>query len=52
MKNKAWQGKLICRGSCDVEHTWAYIQDMARAMVGLSEKHHRLYRFETFSFPG
>jgi nucleoside-diphosphate-sugar epimerase len=39
-------------GPLDVVHEWAYVPDLAAAMVRLAEKRERLGVFETFGFPG
>ena len=39
-------------GPLDVVHEWAYVPDLAAAMVRLAEARERLGRFETFGFPG
>ncbi|WP_299699015.1 NAD-dependent epimerase/dehydratase family protein [uncultured Tateyamaria sp.] len=49
---KASQGKLTYPGPRDCVHAWAYLPDMARAMVGLAEKRDQFSPFEEFSFEG
>lgn len=49
---KAWSGKMTYPGQRDVIHTWAYLPDMARAMVGLAEIRAQFDRFEEFGFAG
>lgn len=49
---KASQGKLTYPGPRDRVHAWAYLPDMARAMVGLAEKREQFRAFEEFSFDG
>ena len=39
-------------GPLDVVHEWAYVPDLAAAMVQLAEARGRLGLFETFGFPG
>ena len=39
-------------GPLDVVHEWAYVPDLAAAMVRLAEARERLGVFETFGFPG
>jgi len=39
-------------GPLDVLHEWAYVPDLAAAMVQLAEARKRLGLFETFGFPG
>lgn len=52
MAARAWTGKMTYPGARDMKHTWAYLPDMARAMVGLAEKRGSFDRFETFGFTG
>lgn len=49
---KATQGKLTYPGPLDRTHAWAYLPDMARAMVALAEKRTALGPFSTFGFEG
>lgn len=49
---KAWQGKMTYPGPRDIEHSWAFLPDMARAMVALAEKRRDFDPFETFGFGG
>ncbi|WP_299555668.1 NAD-dependent epimerase/dehydratase family protein [uncultured Tateyamaria sp.] len=49
---KAGQGKLTYPGPRDQVHAWAYLPDMARAMVGLAEKRDQFSAFEEFCFDG
>jgi nucleoside-diphosphate-sugar epimerase len=39
-------------GLLDVVHEWAYVPDLAAAMVRLAEKRQRFGAFETLGFPG
>jgi len=39
-------------GPLDVVHEWAYLPDLAGAMVALAEARERLGPYETFGFPG
>jgi len=39
-------------GPLDVVHEWAYVPDLAAAMVRLAEARERLGVYETFGFPG
>ena len=39
-------------GKPDQSHAWAYLPDMARAVVSLAEMRHRLEVFEDIAFPG
>ncbi|MEP2987903.1 MAG: NAD(P)H-binding protein [Parasphingorhabdus sp.] len=49
---KIAKGKIIYPGPLDSMHCWAYLPDMARALVGLAEKRSTLAAFETIGFPG
>ncbi|WP_147103735.1 NAD(P)H-binding protein [Tateyamaria sp. syn59] len=49
---KAGQGKLTYPGPPDLIHAWAYLPDMARAMVGLAERRRDFDTFEEFGFGG
>lgn len=49
---KAWDGKMTYPGPLDVEHTWAYLPDMARAMTALADKRAGFDSFEEFGFEG
>ncbi|WP_299615412.1 NAD-dependent epimerase/dehydratase family protein [uncultured Tateyamaria sp.] len=49
---KAQQGKLTYPGPRDQVHAWAYLPDMARAMVGLAERRAEFAAFEEFGFGG
>ena len=50
--NDIRRGIVTYPGPTDVPHAWAYLPDLARAMVGLAEQRHSLGRFETFGFAG
>ncbi len=50
--NKAHQGKLSYPGRMDAVHAWAYLPDMARAMVGLAGKRDAFAPFASFGFEG
>lgn len=50
--NKVDRGRITYPGSLDQVHAWAYVPDMARAMVGLAEKRTELGPFSTFGFEG
>ena len=50
--NKVAKGSIMYPGPTDLPHAWAYLPDMARAMVGLAEKRDSLAKFETFGFAG
>lgn len=52
MANKVDKGVFTYPGRMDVVHAWAYLPDMARAMVGLAEKRDTLPRFSSFGFEG
>ena len=49
---KALSGKFTYPGPLDLKHAWAYLPDMARAMVMLAEERHRFEPFEEFGFSG
>lgn len=49
---KVGQGKATYPGPLDRVHAWAYLPDMARAMVGLAEARTSLSMFEEFGFEG
>lgn len=49
---KAHKGMFIYPGDVNVVHAWAYLPDMARAMVGLAQKRDTLAPFSTFGFEG
>jgi len=46
------RNEITYPGPLDVVHEWAYVPDLAAAMVRLAEKRERLGAFETFGFPG
>ena len=50
--NKLKQGKITYPGSMDADHAWAYLPDVARAMVGLAERRKDFDGFEEFVFDG
>ncbi len=49
---KLEQGKIMYPGPMDRVHAWAYLPDLARAMVGLAEQRAGLAPFETVCFAG
>ncbi|MBV7408860.1 MULTISPECIES: epimerase [Roseobacteraceae] len=49
---KAGQGKLTYPGPRHLVHAWAYLPDMARAMVALAERRLEFDGFEEFGFGG
>ncbi|APX11044.1 NAD(P)H-binding protein [Tateyamaria omphalii] len=49
---KAGQGKLTYPGPRNLIHAWAYLPDMARAMVGLAERRQDFEGYEEFGFGG
>lgn len=49
---KAGQGRVTYPGPLDRVHAWAYLPDMARAMVGLAEKRAQIGPFAGFGFEG
>lgn len=52
ISKNAHQGKFTYPGRMDAVHAWAYLPDMARAMVGLAEKRHNFAPFSSFGFEG
>ena len=46
------RGIISYPGATNVVHAWAYLPDMARAMVYLAEKKDKYRIFESFGFPG
>jgi nucleoside-diphosphate-sugar epimerase len=46
------RGHLTYPGPIDLIHPWAYLPDLASALVRLAGIRDRLGRFETFGFPG
>ena len=46
------RGTFTYMGSWDVPHAWAFLPDLARAAVDLTERRDRLARFEEVPFPG
>jgi len=46
------QGRLVYPGPLDVVHEWAYLPDLAAAMVRLAEIRKTLSSLATFGFPG
>lgn len=46
------KGRVLYPGPMDRMHAWAYLPDVARAMVGLAEKRAAFAPFESFGFPG
>ena len=49
---KCAQGTVVSPGDPDVPHAWAYLPDMARAVVALAERREALGPFEDIPFPG
>lgn len=49
---KVAKGQVMYPGPLDRLHAWAYLPDMARALVGLAEKRDELGRFEQIGFAG
>jgi nucleoside-diphosphate-sugar epimerase len=45
-------GTVTYPGALDVTHTWAYVPDLAAAMVRLADARETLGAFETFGFAG
>ncbi len=50
--NKVHQGRLTYPGALDRVHAWAFLPDMARAMVRLAEIRSELSPFEEVNFEG
>ncbi|MEM8749685.1 MAG: NAD(P)H-binding protein [Pseudomonadota bacterium] len=50
--NKTHQGIITYPGHRDAVHAWAYLPDMARAMVQLAERREELAPFDEFGFEG
>lgn len=50
--NKAHKGVFTYPGPMDAVHAWAYLPDMARAMVGLAATRATLPAFSSFGFEG
>jgi nucleoside-diphosphate-sugar epimerase len=46
------RGRLVYPGPLDLIHEWAYLPDLATAMLRLAEIRGKLRAFETFGFPG
>lgn len=46
------KGRLMYPGPLDRKHAWAYLPDMACAMVGLAEKRSTMNSFTALGFPG
>lgn len=49
---KAHLGRLTYPGPLDQAHAWAFLPDMARAMVGLAQQRDAFAPFEEFGFDG
>jgi nucleoside-diphosphate-sugar epimerase len=45
-------GRITYPGPLDVVHAWAYVPDVAAAMVRVAERRATLRGFESFGFPG
>ena len=52
MTPKIAKGRITYPGLRDQIHAWAYLPDMARALVALAEKRSEFAMFETFGYPG
>lgn len=50
--NKVDQGRVTYPGPLDRVHAWAYLPDMAQAMVGLAQRRAELGPFSTFGYEG
>ena len=46
------KGALTYPGNPDLDHAWAFLPDLARAAVALSEQRDQLRRYEDIPFPG
>lgn len=46
------KGTFTVLGDLDAAHAWAYLPDMARAAVEVSQRRHRFPRFVDIPFPG
>lgn len=46
------KGRFTYPGNATIPHAWAYLPDMARALVALAEKRDDLATFEDIPFPG
>lgn len=49
---KAGKGIMTCPGDPDAPHAWAYLPDLARAAVALTERRDTLAIYEDVPFPG
>lgn len=52
MTNKLHKGVFTYPGRMDAVHAWAYLPDMARAMVALADTRSKLPAFSSFGFEG
>ena len=52
MTNRLHKGVFTYPGRRDAVHSWAYLPDMARAMVGLAARRDTLPAFSSFGFEG
>jgi nucleoside-diphosphate-sugar epimerase len=52
ISNKVHKGVVTYPGALDRVHSWAFLPDVARAMVELAEVRATLDDFDTFGFPG
>lgn len=46
------KGRLSYLGTTDIDHAWAYLPDMTRALVALAAQRDTLKQFEDVCFPG
>lgn len=46
------RGRMLYPGRIDIPHAWAFLPDMAAALVGLAERRADLPRFADIGFPG
>ncbi len=52
LTSKLGKGKFTYPGDADIEHSWAYIPDLAQAFLALAQRTDRTANFESFGFAG
>ena len=52
MTQNLGKGQITYPGALDCMHAWAYLPDMAKAMVGLADRRQAFGAFEQFGFEG
>lgn len=52
LTSKLNKGKFTYPGNADIEHSWAYIPDLARAFLAIAQRTDRTAQFESFGFAG